>query len=142
MPRRATLALGLLLSIPIFAYAEAGESARFGVRGELRPVASSPDRRFALSGQARVTAPPTSADGRFGLSDVLLICIPSTLIGVLAGALSVSGVLTYFSDFGVFGFNGFSGCFFRGFDLCFQEAFVFLHRESNVAHGFFVLHFF
>ena len=70
------LALGLLLSIPFFAHAAAGESARFGVRGELRPVASSPDRRFALSGQARVTAPPTSADGRFGLKSALASCDP------------------------------------------------------------------
>ena len=70
------LALGLLLSIPFFAHAAAGESARFGVRGELKPIASSADGRFALSGQVRVTAQPTSADGRFGLKSSLASCDP------------------------------------------------------------------
>lgn len=70
------LALGLLLSIPFFAHAAGDETARFGVRGELKPVAASADGRFALSGQARVTTQPTSADGRFGLKSALASCDP------------------------------------------------------------------
>jgi anaerobic C4-dicarboxylate transporter DcuA len=68
-----------------------------------RKVRERPERPLSISviaSQAAVTASPMSAatagmvalfakDGRFGLTDVLLICIPSTLIGVFAGALSV-----------------------------------------------------
>jgi anaerobic C4-dicarboxylate transporter DcuA len=68
-----------------------------------RKVKERPERPLSISviaSQAAVTASPMSAatagmvalfsrDGRFGLTDVLMICIPSTLIGVLAGAISV-----------------------------------------------------
>lgn len=68
-----------------------------------RKVKERPERPLSISviaSQAAVTASPMSAatagmvalfskNGNFGLTDVLLICIPSTLIGVLAGALSV-----------------------------------------------------
>jgi anaerobic C4-dicarboxylate transporter DcuA len=66
-------------------------------------VKERPERPLSISviaSQAAVTASPMSAatagmvalfaaSGRFGLPDVLMVCIPSTLIGVLAGALSV-----------------------------------------------------
>jgi len=68
-----------------------------------RKVKERPERPLSISviaSQAAVTASPMSAatagmvalfskGGTFGLTDVLLICIPSTLIGVIAGALSV-----------------------------------------------------
>jgi anaerobic C4-dicarboxylate transporter DcuA len=68
-----------------------------------RKVKERPERPLSISviaSQAAVTASPMSAatagmvalfskSGNFGLSDVLLICIPSTLIGVIAGAISV-----------------------------------------------------
>jgi anaerobic C4-dicarboxylate transporter DcuA len=68
-----------------------------------RSVKERPERPLSISviaSQAAVTASPMSAatagmvallskNGSLGLADVLLICIPSTLIGVLAGALSV-----------------------------------------------------
>ncbi|HTS66575.1 MAG TPA: anaerobic C4-dicarboxylate transporter [Candidatus Acidoferrales bacterium] len=68
-----------------------------------RKVKERPERPLSISviaSQAAVTASPMSAatagmvalfskGGRFGLTDVLLVCIPSTLVGVLAGALSV-----------------------------------------------------
>lgn len=68
-----------------------------------RKVKERPERPLSISviaSQAAVTASPMSAatagmvalfskGGTFGLTDVLLICIPSTLIGVLAGAVSV-----------------------------------------------------
>jgi anaerobic C4-dicarboxylate transporter-like protein len=68
-----------------------------------RKVKERPERPLSISviaSQAAVTASPMSAatagmvalfsqSGRFGLTDVLMVCIPSTLIGVLAGALSV-----------------------------------------------------
>ena len=68
-----------------------------------RKVKERPERPLSISviaSQAAVTASPMSAatagmvalfsrNGGFGLTDVLMICIPSTLIGVLAGALSV-----------------------------------------------------
>lgn len=68
-----------------------------------RKVKERPERPLSISviaSQAAVTASPMSAatagmvalfskGGTFGLTDVLLICIPSTLIGVLAGAASV-----------------------------------------------------
>jgi len=68
-----------------------------------RKVKERPERPLSISviaSQVAVTASPMSAatagmvalfskEGRFGLPDVLLVCIPSTLIGVLAGALSV-----------------------------------------------------
>ncbi|HTP32971.1 MAG TPA: anaerobic C4-dicarboxylate transporter [Candidatus Acidoferrales bacterium] len=68
-----------------------------------RKVKERPERPLSISviaSQAAVTASPMSAatagmvalfskQGRFGLTDVLLVCIPSTLIGVIAGALSV-----------------------------------------------------
>ena len=66
-------------------------------------VKERPERPLSISviaSQAAVTASPLSAatagmvalfsnTGSFGLKDVLLVCVPSTLIGVLAGALSV-----------------------------------------------------
>jgi anaerobic C4-dicarboxylate transporter DcuA len=68
-----------------------------------RKVKERPERPLSISviaSQVAVTASPMSAatagmvalfskNGNFGLTDVLLICVPSTLIGVLAGALSV-----------------------------------------------------
>ena len=68
-----------------------------------RKVKERPERPLSISviaSQAAVTASPMSAatagmvalfskSGTFGLTDVLMICIPSTLIGVIAGALSV-----------------------------------------------------
>jgi anaerobic C4-dicarboxylate transporter DcuA len=68
-----------------------------------RKVKERPERPLSISviaSQAAVTASPMSAatagmvalfskTGNLGLTDVLMICIPSTLIGVLAGALSV-----------------------------------------------------
>ena len=66
-------------------------------------VKERPERALSISviaSQAAVTASPLSAatasmvalfskTGSFGLMDVLIVCVPSTLIGVLAGALSV-----------------------------------------------------
>jgi anaerobic C4-dicarboxylate transporter DcuA len=66
-------------------------------------VKERPERPLSISviaSQAAVTASPLSAatvgmvalfskTGSFGLMDVLIVCVPSTLIGVLAGALSV-----------------------------------------------------
>lgn len=68
-----------------------------------RKVKERPERPLSISviaSQAAVTASPMSAatagmvtlfagTGRFGLTDILLVCIPSTLLGVLAGALAV-----------------------------------------------------
>jgi anaerobic C4-dicarboxylate transporter DcuA len=68
-----------------------------------RKVKERPERPLSISviaSGAAVTASPMSAatagmvamlskGGRFGLTDILLICVPSTLIGVLAGALAV-----------------------------------------------------
>lgn len=68
-----------------------------------RKVKVRPERPLSISviaAGAAVTASPMSAatagmvalfskGGRFGLTDILLVCIPSTLIGVLAGALAV-----------------------------------------------------
>ncbi len=68
-----------------------------------RKVKERPERPLSISviaSQAAVTASPLSAAtagmvalfssaGSFGLKDVLIVCVPSTLIGVLAGALSV-----------------------------------------------------
>ena len=66
-------------------------------------VKERPERPLSISviaSQAAVTASPLSAatagmvalfsaTGSFGLKDVLAVCVPSTLIGVLAGAVSV-----------------------------------------------------
>jgi len=66
-------------------------------------VKERPERPLSISviaSQAAVTASPLSAatagmvalfstSGSFGLKDILLVCVPSTLIGVLAGAISV-----------------------------------------------------
>jgi anaerobic C4-dicarboxylate transporter DcuA len=66
-------------------------------------VKERPERPLSISviaSQAAVTASPLSAatagmvalfakNGSFGLKDVLIVCVPSTLIGVLAGAISV-----------------------------------------------------
>ena len=66
-------------------------------------VKERPERPLSISviaSQAAVTASPLSAAtagmvalfssaGSFGLKDVLIVCVPSTLIGVLAGAISV-----------------------------------------------------
>jgi anaerobic C4-dicarboxylate transporter DcuA len=68
-----------------------------------RKVKERPERPLSISviaSQAAVTASPMSAatagmvalfakHGGFGLTDVLMVCIPATLTGVLAGALSV-----------------------------------------------------
>ena len=74
--RPPRLAMVLLLALPLLAHAASGDAPRFRVQGELKPVAASADGRFALSGQARLTAQPTSADGRFGLKSVLASCDP------------------------------------------------------------------
>ena len=70
------VAPALLLAWPLLVHAASGDAPRFRVRGELKPVAASADGRFALSGQARLTAQPTSADGRFGLKSSLASCDP------------------------------------------------------------------
>ncbi len=68
-----------------------------------RKVKERPERPLSISviaSQAAVTASPMSAatagmvalfskGTNLGLTDVLMICVPSTLVGVLAGALSV-----------------------------------------------------
>ena len=68
-----------------------------------RKVKERPERPLSISviaSQVAVTASPMSAatagmvallsrEGRFGLTDILLVCVPSTLIGVLAGAFAV-----------------------------------------------------
>ena len=68
-----------------------------------RKVKERPERPLSISviaSQAAVTASPMSAatagmvalfsrEGRYGLADILLVCVPSTLIGVIAGAISV-----------------------------------------------------
>jgi anaerobic C4-dicarboxylate transporter DcuA len=68
-----------------------------------RKVKERPERPLSISviaSQAAVTASPMSAatagmvallskDSPFGLTGILLVCIPSTLIGVFAGALAV-----------------------------------------------------
>ena len=40
-------------------------------------------------GRHRRNGGALSREGRFGLTDILLVCVPSTLIGVLAGAFAV-----------------------------------------------------
>lgn len=70
------LAGALLLAVPLIAQAAGDDASRFRVRAELRPVASSADGRFALSGEARVTPKPTSPDGRFALKSALASCDP------------------------------------------------------------------
>ena len=74
--RPPRFALALLLALPLLVHAASGDAPRFRVQGELKPVAASADGRFALSGQARLTAQPTSADGRFGLKSALASCDP------------------------------------------------------------------
>jgi anaerobic C4-dicarboxylate transporter DcuA len=68
-----------------------------------RKVKERPERPLSISviaSQFAVTASPLSAatagmvalfskNGSFGLKDVLIVCVPSTLIGLMAGALSV-----------------------------------------------------
>jgi anaerobic C4-dicarboxylate transporter DcuA len=68
-----------------------------------RKVKERPERPLSISvisSQAAVTASPMSAatagmvallskNGSLGLPDLLLVCVPSTLLGVLLGALSV-----------------------------------------------------
>ena len=68
-----------------------------------RKVKERPERPLSISvisSQVAVTVSPMSAatagmvallskNGAFGLTDVLLVCVPSTLLGVLIGALSV-----------------------------------------------------
>ena len=68
-----------------------------------RKVNERPERPLSISviaSQFAVTASPLSAatagmvalfskSGQFGLKDVLLVCVPSTLIGLIAGAISV-----------------------------------------------------
>jgi anaerobic C4-dicarboxylate transporter DcuA len=68
-----------------------------------RKVGERPERPMSISviaSQFAVTASPLSAataamvalfvrEGSFGLKDVLIICVPSTLIGLMAGAISV-----------------------------------------------------
>jgi anaerobic C4-dicarboxylate transporter DcuA len=68
-----------------------------------RKVKERPERPLSISvisSQAAVTASPMSAatagmvallskNGTLGLTDVLLICVPSTLVGVLLGAVAV-----------------------------------------------------
>jgi anaerobic C4-dicarboxylate transporter-like protein len=68
-----------------------------------KKVGERPERPLSISviaSQFAVTASPLSAatagmvalfskSGSFGLKDVLLVCVPATLIGLLAGAISV-----------------------------------------------------
>ena len=68
-----------------------------------RKVNERPERPLSISviaSQFAVTSSPLSAatagmvalfskSGQFGLKDVLLVCVPSTLIGLIAGAISV-----------------------------------------------------
>lgn len=68
-----------------------------------RKVKERPERPLSISviaSQAAVTASPLSAatagmvallakNGSFGLKDILTICVPATLVGVIAGALAV-----------------------------------------------------
>jgi len=68
-----------------------------------RKVKERPERPLSISviaSQAAVTASPLSAatagmvamlakGGSFGLKDILAICVPATLVGVIAGALAV-----------------------------------------------------
>lgn len=68
-----------------------------------KKVKERPERPLSISviaSQFAVTASPLSAatagmvalfskSGSFGLKDVLIVCVPSTLIGLLAGAISV-----------------------------------------------------
>lgn len=68
-----------------------------------RKVKERPERPLSISviaSQVAVTASPMSAatagmvalfskNGHLGLTDILMVCVPSTLIGVLAGALAV-----------------------------------------------------
>jgi anaerobic C4-dicarboxylate transporter DcuA len=68
-----------------------------------RKVKERPERPLSISviaSQFAVTASPLSAatagmvalfskNGSFGLKDVLIVCVPSTLIGLMAGAISV-----------------------------------------------------
>ena len=68
-----------------------------------RKVKERPERPLSISviaSQAAVTASPLSAatagmvallskGGSFGLTDVLIVCIPATLAGVIAGAIAV-----------------------------------------------------
>jgi anaerobic C4-dicarboxylate transporter DcuA len=68
-----------------------------------RKVNERPERPLSISviaSQFAVTSSPLSAatagmvalfskSGQFGLKDILLVCVPSTLIGLIAGAISV-----------------------------------------------------
>ena len=68
-----------------------------------RKVKERPERPLSISviaSQAAVTASPSSAatagmvalfskNGSFGLKDILIVCVPATLIGVIVGAIAV-----------------------------------------------------
>ena len=68
-----------------------------------RKVKERPERPLSISviaSQSAVTASPLSAatagmvallskNGSFGLKDILIVCVPSTLIGLIAGAIAV-----------------------------------------------------
>lgn len=69
------LALTVLAAIPLLGHAT-DDSARFRVRGELRPDATSSDGRFTLRGESRITPAQDSADGRFVLKSSNASCNP------------------------------------------------------------------
>jgi len=64
------LAVGALLALlpPTGTAADTGQ--RFAVRGEVRALGLSDDRRFALSAELRQTPTTGSADGRYALKAV------------------------------------------------------------------------
>lgn len=70
---RMWLAVASLL--PIGAV-DAAAPARFELRGELQPSATSDDGRFRLRAEARVTPEAKSADGRFALKSTNASCDP------------------------------------------------------------------
>lgn len=69
------LALTVLAAIPLLGHA-ADDSARFRVRGELKPAATSSDGRFTLRAEVRVTPAAESGDGRFVLKSTNASCNP------------------------------------------------------------------
>lgn len=71
----ATLALTLATWTAQAAAADEA-TARFRLRGELKPAASSSDGRFTLQGTARVTPTQGSDEGRFVLKSTNASCNP------------------------------------------------------------------
>ncbi len=58
---------------------DAAASARFELRGELQPSATSEDGRFSMRAEAQVTPEAKSADGRFALKSTNASCDPLDL---------------------------------------------------------------